>query len=87
MGVGIKRQWEGPHGHASDLNFVYSGGGTISHVLKLHWILGHLGGSVGQASDFGLGHDLTFMGLRPALGSVLTVQGLEPASNSVSASL
>uniref|UniRef100_A0A8C8XKX6 Uncharacterized protein n=1 Tax=Panthera leo TaxID=9689 RepID=A0A8C8XKX6_PANLE len=34
--------------------------------------LGLLGGSVGSASDFGSGHDLTDCGFEPALGSGLT---------------
>ena len=49
--------------------------------------LGRLGGSVGEVSDFGSGHDLTVRGSSPALGSVLTTQSLEPASESVSPSL
>ena len=50
-------------------------------------ILGHLGGSVGWASNFGSGHDLAVQNSRPMSGSVLTAQSLEPASNSVSPSL
>ena len=48
---------------------------------------GHLGGSVGWASDFGSGHDLVVTSSSPASGSVLTAQSLEPVSDSVSPSL
>ena len=48
---------------------------------------GHLGGSVGEASDFGSGHDLMVLEFEPHIGSVLTAQSLEPASDSVSSSL
>ena len=48
---------------------------------------GHLGGSVGWASDFGSGHDLTIPEFSPSSGSVLTAQILEPASDSVPLSL
>ena len=51
-------------------------------------MLGHLGCSVGWASDFGSGHDLTrFVGSSPASGSGLTAQSLEPLFDSVSPSL
>ena len=42
---------------------------------------GHLGGSVGWASDVGSGHD------HAASGSVLAAQRLEPALDSVSSCL
>ena len=42
---------------------------------------------VGQAADFGSGHDLTVHEFEPRIGSVLTAQSLEPASHSVSPSL
>ena len=49
---------------------------------------GRLGGSVGRASDFSSGHDLTVSEFEPLRrGSVLTAQSLEPASDSVSPSL
>ena len=49
--------------------------------------LGHLGSSVGEASNFGSGHDLVVRGPRPSLGSVLPAQSLESAWDSVSPSL
>ena len=51
--------------------------------------LGRLGGSVGWASNFNSGHDLTFrsVSLSPASGTGLIAQSLEPASDSVSPSL
>ena len=56
--------------------------------IVLCQLLGHLGGSVSWASDFGSGHDHSqSMGLRPVSGSVLTSQSLEPALDSVSPSL
>ena len=47
---------------------------------------GHLGASVGWASDFGQVMISQFLSSSPALSSVLTVQSLEPASDSVSPS-
>ena len=47
----------------------------------------HMGGSVGEVSDFGSGHDIPAHGFEFALGSGLTARSLEPASDSVSASL
>ena len=38
---------------------------------------GRLGGSVGEASDFGSGHDLTVRGLEPHVG--LCTDSAEPA--------
>ena len=35
-----------------------------------------LGGSVGEVSDFGSGHDLTVGEFEPSVGSVLAVQSL-----------
>ena len=55
--------------------------------MKRRIVEGRLGGSVGWASNFSSGHNLTFVGLSPASGSVLTAWSLEPASASVSASL
>ena len=54
---------------------------------KLHLSLGCLDDSVGWASDFSSGHNLTVREFDPKLGSVLTAQSLEPASDSVSPSL
>ena len=48
-------------------------------------LVGHLGGSVDQASSFGSGH-AQFMGSSPASGSVLTARSPEAASGSVSPS-
>ena len=48
-------------------------------------VKGHLGGSVGEASDFGSGHDLVVRELEPHVG--LCAQSLEPVSDSVSPSL
>ena len=44
--------------------------------------LGHLGGSVGDASSFGPGHDLAVRELEPHLG--LCADGVEPARDSLS---
>ena len=49
--------------------------------------LGRLGGSVGGASDFSSGHDLTVGGFEPPIRHVLKALSLEPASDSVSPSL
>ena len=51
--------------------------------------MGHLGGSSGQAFDFGSGHDLMVWSVisSPASGSVLAAQSLELVSDSVSPSL
>ncbi|XP_053060453.1 mediator of RNA polymerase II transcription subunit 27 isoform X2 [Acinonyx jubatus] len=46
---------------------------------------GRLGGSVGEASDFGSGHDLAVRGFEPHVG--LCADSLAPASDSVSPSL
>ena len=46
---------------------------------------GRLGGSVGWASDFGSGHDLTVHEFEPPVG--LCADSSEPASDSVSPSL
>ena len=59
----------------------------FSSSIKKTLVPGYLGGSVGWASDFSSGHDLTAVGLSPTSGSVLTAQSLEPASHSVSPSL
>ena len=45
-------------------------------------VLGQLGGSVGLASDFGSGHDLTVHGLKPLIG--LCADSVEPAWDSLS---
>ena len=51
--------------------------------------MGRLGGSVGQASDFGSGHDLTVHEFEPwaSVSTELTAWSPEPASDSVSPSL
>ena len=49
---------------------------------KLDTLLGLLGGSVGEASAFGSGHDLRVLGWNPESGSLLSG---EPASPSPSA--
>ena len=46
--------------------------------------MARLGGSVGWATDFSEGHDLSVFEFEPRVGFVLTAQGLEPASDSVS---
>ena len=43
---------------------------------------GHLGGSVRWASDFGSGHDVMVMRLRPTIG--LCADSMEPAWDSLS---
>ena len=50
---------------------------------------GRLGASVGQASDFGSGHDLTVREFEPRVGLCAdsSAQSLEPVSDSVSPSL
>ena len=49
---------------------------------------GRPGGSAGEASDFGSGHDLAVREFEPCVrGSGLTARSLEPASDSVSPSL
>ena len=63
------------------------GGAEVGFVCFLKQPQGCLGGSVGEASDFGSGHDLTVREFGPASGSVLTAQSLEPVSDSVSPSL
>ena len=52
-------------------------------MIKILEDSGAPGGSVGWVSDFDSGHDLTFVSLSPASGSVLTAQSLEPALDSV----
>ena len=49
--------------------------------------MGQLGGSVGQASDFGSGRNLTVHEFEPRIGLCADSQSLEPASDSVSPSL
>ena len=61
---------------------------TSLHIQKKKTrILGRLGGSVGWASDFGSGHDLTVCEFEPCIG--LCADSLEPGacSGSVSPSL
>ena len=53
--------------------------------IKIH-ALGHLGGSVGWASNFGSGHDLAVHGFEPRVGLCADSQSLEPVSDSVSPS-
>ena len=48
--------------------------GNFSRTYLL--VLGRLGGSVGWASNFGLGHDLTVLGFEPRVG--LCAPGSEP---------
>ena len=58
-----------------------------------HWLIalkntvkmGHLGGSVGSASDFGSGHDLMVCGFKPHVR--LYADSTEPAWDSLSLSL
>ena len=47
--------------------------------------MGHLGGSVGWASDFGSGHDPAVLEFEPRIE--FCADSLEPASDSVSPSL
>ena len=47
----------------------------------------HLGGSVGWASELGLGHDLTVVGSSPVSSWVLSAHSLEPGWDSVFPSL
>ena len=49
--------------------------------------MGHLGGSVGWASDFGSGHDLTVRVFKPRFGLCADSSELEPVLDSVSPSL
>ena len=60
---------------------------SVRRGVKKQWEGGRLGGSVGEASDFGSGHDLTVREFEPRVGSGLMAQSLEPASYSVSPSL
>ena len=61
---------------------------VLKKGLKIRENAEHLGGSVGEASDFGSSHDLTVCELEPPmLGSVLTAQSLGPAFDSVGPSL
>ena len=53
---------------------------TLGNVL-----LGHLGGSVGWAPDFGSGHDLTVCEFEPHIK--LCADSMEPALDSLSPSL
>ena len=41
---------------------------TQSHLIKTKDILGRLGSSVGEASDFGSGHAITVGGFEPRFG-------------------
>ena len=60
----------------------------VSSYLNINAFRGYLAGSVGWASDFCAGHDLSrSMNLSPTLGSVLTAQNLGLVSDSVSPSL
>ena len=69
------------------ISFVFGPSPTISHFstepVSFHWrvvlqirTLGRLGGSVGEASDFGSGHGLTIRGLEPHIG--LSADSSEP---------
>ena len=44
-------------------------------ISEVYDNMGHLGGSVGEAADFGSGHDLTVHEFEPCVGSVLTARG------------
>ena len=59
---------------------------TLGCEIRIYF-QGRLGGSVGQASDFGSRHDLVVCEFEPASGSVLTAHSPEPALDSVSPSL
>ena len=54
-------------------------------AIKQSEIFGHLDGSVGEASDFNLGHDLTVHEFKPclALSAVGTELALDPLSPSI----
>ena len=54
-------------------------------IFKKIRILGQLGGSVGEASGLGSGHDLTVCEFEPRIG--LSAVSVEPASDPVSLSL
>ena len=56
-------------------------------VVKIIAFMGHLGGLVSWASDFGSCHELMVHGFDPASGFVLTPRSLEPALDSVFLSL
>ena len=60
---------------------------NIVKMYKMCKMLGHLGGSVGLASDFGSGHDLTVCEFEPRVGLCADTWSLEPASDPVSPSL
>ena len=51
--------------------------------VKKTGLLGHLGGSVGEASVFGSGHDLRVLGLSPALGSLFSAQSVSPSPSAL----
>ena len=54
--------------------------------FKYVCVIGRLGGSVGYASNFGSGHDLTAREFEPRVGLCAdgSAQSLEPVSDSVS---
>ena len=50
----------------------------LTLFTKINSELGHLGGSVGEASNFGSGHDLTVCGFEPRVG--LCADSSEPGA-------
>ena len=66
--------------------------GCLKSEIRLQMLLkgeagGHLGGSVGKASDFGSGHGLGICEFEPHVRLCADIQSLEPVSDSVSPSL
>ena len=55
--------------------------------VKILAFVGGLGGSVGWASNFSSGHDVTVREFEPCIGLCVDRQSLERASDSVSPSL
>ena len=52
---------------------------VVNRAVVLETLVGHLGGSVGQVSDFGSGHDLRVPEFEPCIG--LAAVSAEPTSD------
>ena len=61
---------------------IFAHGHKLRHDIEVMYLTGCLGGSVGEASDFGSGHDFMVCGFEPHFR--VCADSVEPASDTLS---